>query len=440
MPTGCLRVLGAEGPRQAVNAITLWSVMQANIIPTGAHQAAQGHSPIIQFFLNIKALADENRTQAIILSSMTFTLFIWVISMILLILALLFYVFFLWGYIRNETLTGFCRRKVETRLARIVKAKTDKIWERQRKKEEELANKGSKKGGSAHPGFGDLARAPTLPVFEDDGLPLKSSASFMSKAESEATLPRYTSQPTTPADDYPSRKPSLSSFRTASTGQQSTNGSLLGNAAPMGMSQAPISRPGTAHSNRSYSSMRSNAPSVPPLRTPSNGPGFGPPPARASPLSSTTPASANSAPWRTHIAPLNEDAQEYEMQDGPSLPSALRPALGRRDASLPATSHSHNHTNGNGRGPLPYPPSRSFTAPIGNGASAPRSATPGSGMYGRSQTPGAGMGLPRSMTPGAAPPRLGPPGAGLSANMPPRYATPGAPMQRPPPDPGLGGW
>jgi hypothetical protein len=369
---------------------------------------------------------------------MAFTLVIWVISMILLILALFFYIFFIWHYVKMETLTGYCRRKVETRLAAIVKTKVDKIWAKQQEREEqEQRREAEKKGLDVKPG---MLRQPTLPVFDVESVPDKFDP-FLSRNASDATLPRYTSQPQTPGDESPPplpRQPTLPSMSRSTTNASrpySPEATLLGHAGPMATSR-PLHRPGTASSNRSYASSRGGP--LPPLSTDPRYP--------SSSYSATSserrysPPSANSnssTPWRTPVTPLQGNRQEYEMQGGPSLPSALRPAVGRRELSNPVQGS-------NSRGPLPYAPQRSFTAPVEQhgpvrsatpGTALGRSQTPGTGMtMNRSFTPGPGMGQGRSFTPGApvGPSRVGTPGAGmaLSRNMtpngsPPRNGTPG---------------
>jgi hypothetical protein len=66
---GAVRIILAEGPRQAVNAMTLYAVMKADLIPTHGQ-----HANVAQFFLNVKALAEKQEKQAVILFSMLFTL------------------------------------------------------------------------------------------------------------------------------------------------------------------------------------------------------------------------------------------------------------------------------------------------------------------------------------------------------------------------------
>ncbi|KAK3068518.1 hypothetical protein LTS18_000632, partial [Coniosporium uncinatum] len=122
---GAFRLLLAETPRQVLNGLTLWTVLKSDIVPEGAHAAAQGNSPIVQFFKNIGILADSDYKQAVIISSMLFTFVVYVFSALLLISACLMYMFFLWHFIPNEDgrLSVYCHRKVDERVTRII-AKT----------------------------------------------------------------------------------------------------------------------------------------------------------------------------------------------------------------------------------------------------------------------------------------------------------------------------
>lgn len=54
--------------------------MQADLVPTGQHSASDGHTPIVQFFVNVQILANKDREQAAILFGMLFTLIIWLFS------------------------------------------------------------------------------------------------------------------------------------------------------------------------------------------------------------------------------------------------------------------------------------------------------------------------------------------------------------------------
>jgi len=136
---GAIRILLAEGPRQVVNALTLYTVMRANLIPIGANAASDGHTPIVQFFYNVKILADEHTQQAAILFSMLFTLVIWVISFLSFIVSCILYLVFLAHYI-DGTLSSYCRRKIDKRLEKIVGVKIQKALQKQadaRKKAED---------------------------------------------------------------------------------------------------------------------------------------------------------------------------------------------------------------------------------------------------------------------------------------------------------------
>ncbi|EZF31980.1 hypothetical protein H101_04430 [Trichophyton interdigitale H6] len=123
-----LRVIFAQGPRQVINGITLYSVAQLNLIPIGEHAAPEGTSAVSQFFINIEALAEKDRLQALILFSMLFTLVIWAFEFLSFCVAVLLYLLFLWHHIPSEdgTLSVYCRRKINRRLERIVKKKVDK--------------------------------------------------------------------------------------------------------------------------------------------------------------------------------------------------------------------------------------------------------------------------------------------------------------------------
>lgn len=169
-----LRILFAEGPRQVINAITLYTVMKANLIPEGQHAANGGKSPIAQFFLNVRILADANNQQAAILFGMLFTLIIWVFAAFGLILACLFYVIFLWHHIPSldGTLARYCRRKVDKRLAQIVGVKIKRAIER-----EDRQWNGDSISNSR------LKHQPTLPILDDDKFAL-------SRQTTQSTLTR----------------------------------------------------------------------------------------------------------------------------------------------------------------------------------------------------------------------------------------------------------
>lgn len=171
----------------AINALTLWAVMQAQLIPVGDHAAPKNRSPVVQFFMNIETMTKTGNTrETVIYFSMLFSLVIWVIAALSLMLSVIFYIFFLWHYIPSAdgTLTQYCRRKVETRLEKVVSKKVKKALEKEdqkRRKEES----GRKKKGDAE----GAQRAPTLPKLgelEDD------TASVFSTSTTTTALPPYT--------------------------------------------------------------------------------------------------------------------------------------------------------------------------------------------------------------------------------------------------------
>ncbi|KAE8857748.1 hypothetical protein PTNB73_08996 [Pyrenophora teres f. teres] len=140
-----LILIVAQGPRIALNAMTLYAVMQAKIIPGGDH-SAKDRSNFEQFFMNIKVMIDTGNKQEIVIY---FTI------IHLLPVAL--------HSKADGSLTNYCRRKVETRLERIVGKKIKKAIERQNqqlKKEEERAIKNGE--------FDSSKSRPTLPKLDGD--------------------------------------------------------------------------------------------------------------------------------------------------------------------------------------------------------------------------------------------------------------------------------
>lgn len=205
-----MRIIFAEGPRNAINAMTLYSVMQLNLVPNGKHAAKNGHTPVVQFFYNVQILANSNRERAAILFGMLFTLIIWVISALSLAAACLTYITFLWHYIPSTDcgLAGFCKRKIDSRLQKIVGVKIKKALE---EGETNLSKEDLKSGI----GPGQLKRQPTIPLLttdDDDKLP---EMPMLSRQTTQATLPPYTARPPTRDDSVTPglyRKPTLQNF------------------------------------------------------------------------------------------------------------------------------------------------------------------------------------------------------------------------------------
>lgn len=232
-----LRILLAEGPRQAVNALTLYSVMQLNLIPVGEHAPDDGHSPIAQFFINVGELANSNKLQAVVLFGMLWTLFIWVISMISLIVSVILYLVFLWHHIPSEDggLGGYCRNKIDRRMGRIVRAKVDKALRKENQRRAKEEAKAAREGGG-------IKKQPTLP---DLGALSGGSNVELSRQTTMTTLPEYSSRPQT----------SSSSSSNESLPSQSTLPEMGGPTRP-GMPKRTV----THTSEASWSSYNSNAP------------------------------------------------------------------------------------------------------------------------------------------------------------------------------------
>ncbi|KAI1986846.1 Potassium transporter [Ophidiomyces ophidiicola] len=202
-----LRVIFAEGPRQVINAMTLYSVMQLNLIPTGHNAAPADTSPVKQFFINIKVLAEKDRLQATILFAMLFTLVIWVVSILSLAVSVILYVVFLWHHIPTEdgTLKTYCRRKINRRLERIVKRKVNKALAKGLALQDRTR-------ADLEPGLDGSKRQPTLPNLGYTGSSAASDISSMpglSRQTTTTTLPPYSRAPPSVASFPLDRKPTL---------------------------------------------------------------------------------------------------------------------------------------------------------------------------------------------------------------------------------------
>lgn len=267
----------ADGPRQVVNAITLYSVMKMDLLPGGQNAEKSSDSPAgVQFFENIKILAENNNLRAVVLCGMLFTLVVWVLSVIKLLIAIAVYLIFLFHHIpaRDGTLSAYCRRKINTRLMRIVHQKVNKALA----KGVVLQDR-----APTQPNMGSDLK-PTLPAIgkEADKGPIVTT---ISRSTTQTTLPPYASRPGTAAPDrqrptlpdlsWSDDHPSLSRMGTESSAY-SDSAALEGNPAvsaysPLdrGSSPAPPVPPLPAMPNNVPSAMRSNTPfSRPPMNQP----------------------------------------------------------------------------------------------------------------------------------------------------------------------------
>lgn len=372
-----LRILLAEGPRQVINALTLYSVMQLNLIPTGENAAEDGRSPFIQFFLNVGLLVEkEGREPAVILFSMLFTLVIWVITLINLMVAVVLYLLFLFHHIPSTDggLSGYCRRKINKSMEKIVQAKVDKAL---RKENALRARQEAMQGGDS------AKRQPTLPILDatSDEKPPP-----LSRQTTQATLPEYTSQAGSSAGSALTSSLNLE--------RQPTLPALDG----ANFRPGPISRVNTNASSASWSSYASDAP----LIDGASGMGHGPPGRMQGPNRSY---SGYSQSMQRSYTPGGVGPRPSVGQSGRSTPGTYKmEPVPRSDTAM-----SGRQTPGVGPSPIspynrppgeqnnPYFPPLSDYSGQGASASLPRSNTPGS-ISSRSYTPTASSSM-RSITP-----------------------------------------
>ncbi|CAG8447108.1 7351_t:CDS:2 [Funneliformis mosseae] len=185
---GWKRLILAELPRQAINAITLYPLIQSNKT---------------RRYWDITAYGDTI-VQRLAMALMAFTLIVFILSFSLLILAFIMYIPLL-CHIRGN-LKEYCCHKVDKRIAFLLKMKSKKRVEKYKQQAEAEA-----KGDYSHlKKRGDTIirhKEPTLPIFDDYNLkkPLNSHLGvpppYVSRPGSPA--PPYISRPGTPG--YPSR-------------------------------------------------------------------------------------------------------------------------------------------------------------------------------------------------------------------------------------------
>ncbi|KAI1499470.1 hypothetical protein F5X99DRAFT_279800 [Biscogniauxia marginata] len=283
-----IRVIFCSGPRQVVNALTLYAVYTSDLIPTDVSSV---ESTLGSFYGKLQSLAQDSTQQVVILSGMLFTLVIWIFAVLFLLIGCLFYVFFLWHYIPRQDggLRGYCERKINKRLMSIVTAKVNKAIAKEERQRMRAEARAAKKAGEKTP----VGRQATLPTFMDaDGDDKLPEMPMLNRNDTMATLPPYTSRPASPAsielNPFDQKRPLPSRQGTnatsVSTGSYSSRAPLIPGAAGMGFERTaspapslpnidfsnfqPPGRPGTATSNRSF------GPALQMNRMPTNGSGF----------------------------------------------------------------------------------------------------------------------------------------------------------------------
>lgn len=187
---------------------------------------------------------------------MLFTLVIWAFAALSLILAVLFYILFLWHYIPNRDggLSGYCERKINDRLSKIVSVKVNKALEEEDRKRTKAYEKSLKKGET--PQVGRQATLPTLfDAKSEDKLP---NMPMLNRNDTMATLPLYSSRPGTPSGNVPTlpgfeldqlnqQRPGTSRTVTGSSAlsnvSYASNAPLIGNASDMGYGRSASPAP-----------------------------------------------------------------------------------------------------------------------------------------------------------------------------------------------------
>ncbi|KAI1211339.1 uncharacterized protein F4807DRAFT_450997 [Annulohypoxylon truncatum] len=360
-----IRVIFCSGPRQVINALTLYSVYNSDLIPTDVSSV---QSTLGTFFGKLQHLADENKQQVVILSGMVFTLVIWVFSVLFLLIAALFYVFFLWHYIPRQDggLAGYCERKVNKRLTRIVTIKVNKAIAKEERNRMKAEVKAAKKTGEKTP----VGRQATLPTFMDDSDDKLPEMPMLNRNDTMATLPAYSSRPgsshSIELNPWDQKRPGATRQNTTTTNASSSSFSsrapLLPSAAGMGFDRSaspaptlpqidlsdyqPPQRPGTAASNRSL------------------GPGFaGPGPSRLQTSGNGFGGGYTASP-STYSA--SESLRSPPPMDNYNRPMPPRPMNQMTGRSSPAPS------NYSGRGPPPGPPPGPAYGPNGQPYPPPR--------------------------------------------------------------------
>lgn len=425
-----IRVLVCSAPRQVINVFTLKAVYEAELLV----QEETVEGSISTFFNNIGKLAEDDYRQAAILCGMCFTLVVFVFTAMFLLAAVLFYVFFLFHWLPKADggLSGYCERKTNMALLKIVTVKVNKALAKGQADIYRADANGSMT--FEKPQLGRAATLPTLPNLgpaptKEDSLP---AMPVLGRSETMQTLPVYSSRPPSPPEFELSQmgmlRPAPARSATGSSSKYSARAPLVGSAADMGYDSheptptiphidlgmlPPPMRPGTANSQQTFGSRAgmghvSNG-SGSSIRTPvSETPGPGGPNGM-SPFGMPTRAAT--------MDNQRQPAMRDHYQPGPA-PSRTYDAYNAGDRSSPAPRQYDGYSGQERYGsPAPMarpPPARSATGPMAYGQPAPPA------MPNRSAT---GQMPPRG--PGFAPQRT------VTAPMQPQaYGTERAPMSQ----------
>jgi len=275
------------------------------------------------------------------------------------ILASLFYVLFLWHYIPSSDggLSGYCARKINGRLTKIVSVKINKALEEDERQRVKAEQKAAKKGEKAPPG-----RQATIPTLfdqkDEDKLP---SMPMMNRNDTMTTLPLYSSRPGTPSTPVPGdfelgaldqKRPPFGN-RNMSNTSYTSDAPLMSNAGEMG-----------------YGRSASPAPSIPEN-------GFAPPQRQM------TGGSINSQQWRGPQPPRMPTAigDRGYTQSPASFEGRSTPQLQRQDTMdqygrpMPRAIGELQGRSNTPAGPAPSMGRRTPFDPAMNGRSSPAPAS-----------------------------------------------------------------
>ena len=333
-----------------------------------------------------------------ILFGMLFTLIIWIFSALSLLLAVIFYITFLWHHIRDGSLSRYCRRKIDTRLHRIVMVKVNKALQ----KDTATKSKHDGKGLRAATPQNDVKRQPTLPVLSN----IEPQATNISRQDTqtnrtavnalavdnetpslpatmlrEPTVPNVFSNTSRPLP--PSRSTTQSSYQSNRSFKDDTP--LISSAAPLGQGRTNTRNPSSRiqadrlpFTSQGPASIHNGAVHIDQNHRPPGG-NFGPngrgrpvdPSSRRTPelyppRSRPFPSGRYDQQAEENVPRLPEVArnpsQEYEMQYRP--PTAERNGQPSRNGQY-AAFRPNNEMSGLSTQPQPFqgPPTRNVTQP-----------------------------------------------------------------------------
>ncbi|CAI4219968.1 unnamed protein product [Parascedosporium putredinis] len=169
-----IRVIVCSGPRQVINAITLYSALTKDLSLETVPDARIEKS-IMNLLNNIRELAQSNPQTALVLAGMIFTLVIWA----------------------DGGLGGYCERKVNKALVKIVRKKVNKALAKEQAARDKADFGYSVKTGEKNP-LERQATLPTIPNVAASGGDKLPEMPTLQRTDTFSTLPPYVSRPASP--------------------------------------------------------------------------------------------------------------------------------------------------------------------------------------------------------------------------------------------------